>query len=244
MPYRRLPNTDSARFKALKTALRKGRELPPFKLAFSQGTYQRIQSIIPSYETLLSESKNTYGLQLEKNKVFHKQLKKVKVYCSHFIQVVNMAIARGELPAATRTYFCLDEDVKKMPSLNTDEDVLEWGKKLIDGEQQRKMKGLNPITNPTIAIVQVHYDNFLEAYHHQNNLKKRTNLAQENLCRKREEADQLIQQLWNEVENTFRDLPEDLKRQKASEYGVAYVYRRNEMGSSIDLLKATSLNFG
>ena len=167
MPYRRLPNTDSARFKALNTALKKGRDLPPFKLAFSQSTFQKIQALIPSYETLLSESKNTYNLQLEKNKMFHKQLRKAKVYCSHFIQVVNIAIARGELPATTRTYFSLDEDERKMPALNSEEDVIEWGQKLIDGEQQRKMKGLNPITNPTIAVVKVHYENFMEAYNHQ-----------------------------------------------------------------------------
>ncbi len=243
MPYRRLPNTDNARFKALKTALKKGRDLPPFKLAFTQGTYQRIQAFIPSYETTLSESKNSYGLQLEKNKVYHKQLKKAKVYCSHFIQVVNMAIARGELPATTRTYYGMDEDIRKIPSLNTDEEVFEWGQKLIEGEQERRMKGLTTITNPTIAVVKVHYDNFQEAYNHQMNLRKRTTLAQDNLTRRREEADQLIQRLWNEIEDTFKDLPEDLKRQKASEYGVVYVYRRNEIGSA-GLITTAQLNFG
>ncbi len=243
MPYRRLPNTDNARFKALNTALKKGRDLPPFKLAFSQGTYQKIQSLLPSYETTLSESKNSYGLQLEKNKVYHKHLKKAKVYCSHFIQVVNMAITRGEMPASTRTFFGMDEDVRKTPALNTDEDVFEWGQRLIDGELERRMKGLNPITNPTIAVVKIHFDNFLEAYNHQKNLRKRTGLAQDSLYCKREEADQLIQQLWNEVEDTFKDLPEDLKRQKASEYGVVYVYRKNEIGT-IDLLKAARFNIG
>lgn len=244
MPYRRLPNTDNARFKALNTALNKGRELPPFKLAFGQGTYQKIQSLIPSYETILSESKNAYSLQLEKNKVFHKQLKKAKVYCSHFIQVVNMAISRGELPSSTLAFFGMDEDVRKIPALNSDDDVFEWGKKLIEGEQNRRMKGLNPITNPTIAVVKVHYDNFIEAYNHQKNLKKRTGLSQNNLSCKREEADQLIQQLWNEIEDTFRDLPEDLKRQKASEYGVVYVYRKNELGNNINLINAAHLNIG
>ena len=31
MPYRRLPNTDAARLKALKIALEKGEEVPPHK---------------------------------------------------------------------------------------------------------------------------------------------------------------------------------------------------------------------
>lgn len=39
MPYRRLPNTDAARLKALRNALTKGEEIPPFKLAFPQSLY-------------------------------------------------------------------------------------------------------------------------------------------------------------------------------------------------------------
>ena len=43
MPYRRLPNTDVARLRALRIAFEKGKELPPFQLAFSQTTLQKIQ---------------------------------------------------------------------------------------------------------------------------------------------------------------------------------------------------------
>jgi len=48
MPYRRLPNTDSARIKALKAAYKKGKELPPFKLAFSQSTFVKVELFINS----------------------------------------------------------------------------------------------------------------------------------------------------------------------------------------------------
>jgi hypothetical protein len=47
MPYRRLPNTDTARIKAMKTALEKGKELPPNKLAFSSKTIVRLQKFLP-----------------------------------------------------------------------------------------------------------------------------------------------------------------------------------------------------
>ena len=43
MPYRRLPNTDNARIKAMKRAHELGTDLPPFKLAFSQGIFQKIK---------------------------------------------------------------------------------------------------------------------------------------------------------------------------------------------------------
>ena len=60
MPYRRLPNTDVARLRALRTAYTIGKELPPFKLAFSQSTLQKIQSFLPSFEKILLECKHAY----------------------------------------------------------------------------------------------------------------------------------------------------------------------------------------
>jgi hypothetical protein len=243
MPYRRLPNTDSARLKALQTAFRKGKDLPPFKLAYTQGSFTRIQSLLPGYEHALSENKTAYNLQTEKTKDYHKHLRKARLYVSHFIQVINLAIVRGDLPVSARAYFGMDEDEKKLPSLQTDEELLEWGHKLIDGEKERRNAGLTPITNPTIAVVNVFFQKFLDVYTTQNTLKKRCQRAQSDLNEKRASIDIVIQQVWNEVEETFKDLPEELRREKASEYGLVYVYRKNEMGPA-SFFKNVSLEIG
>jgi hypothetical protein len=240
MPYRRLPNTDNARQKALQTALRKGKDLPPFKLAFSQSTFSKIQSLISSYEHALSENKTSYNLQIEKNKDYHKHSRKARLYVSHFIQVINLAIVRGDLPPSTRSYFGMDEDEKKLPSLQTDEELLEWGNKLIEGEKERRNASLTAITNPSIAVVKVFFDRFLEVYNMQNSLKKRSQRAQADINEKRTSVDSIIQQMWNEVENTYKDLPEELRREKASEYGIIYVYRKNEIGP-MSLFKNVSM---
>ena len=126
MPYRRLPNTDSARLKSLKSAHEKGRDLPPFKLAFSPTSFRRIQSVLPVFEHAIFEHKNSLNIQAEKNKEYQKRLKKVRLYISHFIQVVNMAISRCDLVPDTRSYFKLDEEEKKVPSLSTEEEVISW----------------------------------------------------------------------------------------------------------------------
>ena len=55
-------------------------------------------------------------------------------------------------------------------------------------------------------------------------------LNDEILIQKREEVDQLIQQIWNEVEATYNDLPEEIRREKASDYGLIYVFRKSELG--------------
>lgn len=229
MPYRRLPNTDAARLKALQTAFNKGREIPPFKLAFSQNAFQKVQSFLPSYNNTLDESKQAYDSQVEKNKDYLKTLKKAKLYISHFIQVVNMAILRGELPPSERSFFNLEEDEKKTPALQTESEVIEWGKLIIDGEEIRKAKGRSPITNPTIAVVKVRYEQFMDSYKFQKTLQKNYHRALDKLAKMRTTADEIILQVWNEVENHYSDLSDDERRNNSVDYGVTYVFRKNEL---------------
>ena len=89
--------------------------------------------------------------------------------------------------------------------------------------------------------MKVHCDKFKDSCKYQANLAKRLKRAQDDLAEKRKEADTIIQQLWNEVEDTFKDLPEELKREKSSEYGVVYVFRKNEL-SQFDVLKKLQLD--
>lgn len=242
MPYRRLPNTDVARIKALKTAYSKGKELPPFKLAFSQSTFAKIELFINSFEKAMINYKATYNIQIEKSKDYNVIMKKAKLYLSHFIQVVNMAIARGELPDKTRTIYGMDIDESKVPSLNTEKDMIEWGKKIIEGEAKRIMSGQQPITNPTIAVVKVRFENFVESYNHQKILQQNTQRMLTELDALRTKADDIILNIWNEVENTFKDLPDDIKRERSTEYGLVYVYRKNEL-KGLQLLERSLFEF-
>lgn len=232
MPYRRLPNTDSARMKSLKSAYEKGKDLPPFKLAFSPNSFRKMQAVLPQFENAISEHKNSLNLQADKNKEYQKRLKKVRLYISHFVQVVNLAIARGDLTPETRNFFGLEEDERKVPSLSSEEDVIRWGEQLIEGERLRRNKGMNPVTNPTIAVLKVHFDKFMEYHNYQKSLKDRSQRAQEHLNERRSQVDGVIQQIWNEVEHTYSDLPEEMRREKASEYGLIYVFRKNELSNA------------
>jgi len=243
MPYRRLPNTDTARFKALQKAYQKGKELPPFKLAFTQSTLQKIISFLPRYEKTMVQQKSAMNFQKVRNLEHLPQIKKVKMYISHFIQVVNMAIQRGEQPLSILEYYKLNEYGNKVPPLNTEEEICTAGRNLIEGETARIRKGLPPITNPTMAVVKVWYEKFLDAYMDQKNLQMVTARSQKDLALLRPEADDIILTIWNEVENSFRDLPDDLKREKASEYGLIYVYRKIEIVSQI-LIKQQALGIG
>ncbi|MDD2279221.1 MAG: hypothetical protein PHD06_03115 [Bacteroidales bacterium] len=229
MPYRRLPNTDSARLRALKAAVKKGKDLPPFKLAYSQSSFSKAQLFINNFEKAITNYKAAYSKQIEKNKDYQAAAKKARLYLSHFIQVLNLAITRGELPEKVRSTFGMDVDERKLPNLTADKDLEEWGKTIIQGEAQRVSMGQPPITNPTIAVVKVRYENFIDASNHQRILQQNTQRCQMELEDLRAKADEIILNVWNEVEETLKDLPDHERRERAQEYGLVYVYRKNEI---------------
>ena len=206
-----------------------GKDLPPFKLAFSQGTFQKVQSFLPLFERSVQDHKRTFNQQILKNKDYQQVQRKARMYISHFIQVMNMAIARGELPPITRTYYGFNEEDAKIPPLISEQDVLKCGENILQGEAKRTMRGLTPITNPTGAVVKVWYENFKEACANQKAIQKSNTKSVGELTDMRRQADNIIVQVWNEVENKFNDLPEEMKREKASEHGISYVFRKNEI---------------
>ena len=229
MPYRRLPNTDVARLKALKQAYQKGKELPPFKLAFSQSAFNKLQAFLPNFDAVLRLYKNTYTVTVTKNKEYPLLYKKTKLYVSHFIQVMNMAIARGEMHPNIRIFYGLDEFDAKVPEMNTEAELIKWGEQVIAGETERLRKGMTPISNPTIAAVKVRFEQFMDAYHSKKISQKNNIRILNDVIGLRTQADEIILNVWNEVEKHYADLPDDIMREKSAEYGVSYVYRRNEL---------------
>jgi hypothetical protein len=237
MPYRRLPNTDVARLRALKIAYVKGKELPPFKLAYSQATFTKVQAFLPQFEHALLVHKSAFNNQVSKSRDYVNALKKAKLYISHFIQVINMAVTRGDMPASVRTFYGLGDYENKVPSLNTEAEVIRWGEAIIKGETERTQKGMAPVTNPTIALVKIKFENFMDAYNFQKTLQKNNNRTLLDLAKLRNDADGYVAKVWDEVEEGFRELPDDLRREKAKEYGLIYVYRKNEL-RNISLLES------
>lgn len=229
MPYRRLPTTDQARRRAMKQALEMGNNTNPEKLAFSQKTFEKLQSFSTAFENAIINYKSSLDFQVLKNKDYSEIVRKARLYISHFIQVMNLAIAREELQPKDREYYGLGIDDNNVPPLNLESEIANWGTNIIEGEQKRMSKGGNPIYSPSIALVKVHFSAFQEAYHTQKTLQANTIRALEKVAEMRENADYLIRDLWNEIELKYQYLSPKHKRQKAKDYGLVYIYRRNEL---------------
>ncbi len=229
MPYRRLPNTDAARIRAMRSAFAKGQKLGPAELAYSQEVYTRLGLFINSFESALSEYRTAYRRQSEGCAEYQQLSRRARLYVSHFIQALNMAIMREELKPEVRECFGLEREQVSVPSLVNDSDVEEWGQRIIDGEFTRTSQGRSPMQNPSVAMLRVHYEQFVDAYRSRRVLQQNTQRTLNALTEMRPEADAIILDVWNQVERFYSHLDPSQAREQAQEYGLTYVFRKNEL---------------
>jgi hypothetical protein len=216
----------------MKVALEKGKELPPYIMAYSSKTLVRLQKFLPVFEHSILQQRQSVVSQNKKSKDYNEVVRKARIYITHFVRVMNMAVFRGELLVETRAFYGLATNESTVPSLTNENELLSWGKRIIEGEEFRIKKGGSPITNPTIAVVKVRFEQFIDALSHYKSLYKKTlDCAQRN-NELRKEADEIILDVWNEVEMSFSNLEENEKRHNCEDYGLTYFFRKGELKST------------
>nr|WP_321406079.1 hypothetical protein [uncultured Carboxylicivirga sp.] len=228
MPYRRLPNTDQARLRAMKALQLKGMQENPFELAFSQKLFLELQSFLPQFEQAINQYNFSKERQAKYGKLLSDQFKSARLYISHFIQVFNFCVARKEIKPETRKLFGLTEDDKSVPEMGTEQQLLQIGKDLIEGEERRMSQGGTRIYNPSIAVVKVQFEKFKEYYNNHKNLLVTTQKMHEKVVLLRQNADNIILSAWNAIEAKFESLSPEEKRKKATQYGIVYFLRKHE----------------
>lgn len=77
-------------------------------------------------------------------------------------------------------------------------------------------------------MVSTHFDIFNEAYEQQLRLKQQTLMALEKVQELRPKVDEIILELWNQIEAHFQNEPPEVRFEQCRKCGVIYYYRRNE----------------
>ncbi len=226
MPYRRLPNTDNARIRALKTAIEQKEKV--FNNDFLNFNIQVLRGILRKFESSQILYRESLNKQAAENRKFQNKVKNARLYISHFIQVLNLCVIRHEIKKDTKSLYKLDPDNFAVPDLTSNDAVMLWGENIMKGEQDRVQQGGAPIYNPTIARVNVAFSMFKDGYIAQKTFQNITARQLDNLSQQREDIDKIICDLWNQIEAAFADLPNDERLEKCREFGVVYYLRREE----------------
>jgi hypothetical protein len=229
MPYRRLPNTDTARIKAIKTAIEKSENTDFRDLQITTKTLLESKTVLNQFEILCSRYRRMQDIQVKANKSFQGKVKNARMYISHFVQVLYMSVVRSEIKESHLEYYNLETANMVVPDLTSNELILEWGKKIVDGENERISKGGVPIYNPSIAKVNVMFSLFKEGYQTQKLHQKSTLRVMDDVSAYREKVDKVIFDIWEEVEKNSLEMPTEKRLDRNKEYGIVYYYRKGEI---------------
>lgn len=228
MPYRRLPKTDTARLKALE-ALADNNEVYAVSGHFiDRKLIAEAQRLYANLSDASAQYKISMRTQVRYSKRIAALQHKAMTYLSHFLQVMFLAVERGEIQESDLTVYGLDANQHTVPYLKTADAVMEWAPKVIKGEKERLKKGGKPVLTPPIGAVSVHFDVFRNMYEAQKQYQTRTQMALADMTKMRPEVDSLILKLWDVIEEHFSDQPLEKRCELCRKFGVVYYYRRNE----------------
>lgn len=228
MPYRRLPKTDAARLKALKTVLEnndiytvRNRVVDWAVLNMCRPAYDRLLTALEQHKVRLAAQKRV-------SKLIEPLQRNAMIYVNHFLQVLLLAVERGEIKRDHLRLYGLDTDDLSVPPMKSSDAIISIGTKVVEGEKQRLKRGGLPIYNPTIGKVATHLDIFKEMYVEHKRTMEMTEKALANIQMLRPEIDKVLLDLWNQIEAHYAGLPPEQRFNACRKLGVIYYYRRHE----------------
>ncbi|MGC9151793.1 MAG: hypothetical protein ACP5F6_08550 [Microbacter sp.] len=230
MPYRRLPKTDQARLRSLRALIAQCNEHKD-EAVVSYKIQLEADELLRKFENLMRMYHEASERQTERNKEYQLLFQNAKMYLSHFIQVLNMSIQRGEIKPDIKVLYHLPPDPYSMPDFSSVDQLISAGQFIIDGESERMQLGGTPLYNPTIAKVRVHYDLFKEFRFNQLIIQQNTQRYARQMDELRHAVDLMIVNAWDQIEKAFSAMPFLQRIETCQAWGVIYYYRRNEKSS-------------
>lgn len=219
---RQLPASNVSRLIALHHAKDKNDALG-LSTFLTSATQTRLGNILALYDTatddipLKKQAMITLTTQKENAKLV------CSMYVSHFIQVFNFGVARGVYPADDRSFYSLDVANGFVPELRSEDDILLWSNRIVNGDAARVAAGGAAMSNPTAAEVHTKLTAFGSLRMPHSTASDAYDAALETLDALNPEADKVIKKVWDEVETFYNEEDPSSMRENARKWGVVYI---------------------
>ncbi|HOY38139.1 MAG: hypothetical protein KBB11_06150 [Bacteroidales bacterium] len=243
MPQHRLPGSDFLRFKALKCIaeavrndINPDRFISVDKIGKNQQYYNLMEKVL-EYNTINQK------LRIEHQTEYNNLFSKAKMYVLHYLQIIDMAIERGEQPISVRNYYQLDESGGKLPQINNESELVKEATNLFTGDAKRTSEGGKYFTNPTIGLVKMWFDKFMEASQKEKNLSFVKTGEVENIALLRKEINCFIDEVWSEVEKNSAARGREEQLKICHSFGIEYEMTQEDVliGKQEDVFKEPGL---
>ena len=145
------------------------------------------------------------------------------MYCSHYLQVLFLAIKRGEIPASVLALYGLPvSNEPKLPDMDSEAKLLQVASNIISGDAARVAAGGVAMSNPAVAQVEAK----LLAY---NNLQNTQSITKETF--RKEQTDvasiflqgvEVMRKLYVDIEYNYSDQSHEYINDILREWGMEF----------------------
>jgi len=228
MYLKRVPETDDGKIRALQAAVDREELNGDQEIILSAEEVEELRLFITSYESARFVLKQTVKDSAKSQTEYGELFKNAQMYVSHFIQVLQLTAIRNEIKLETLSEDYGFEGGKELetPDLSTEDAIISWGEKIIQGEAKRMARGGYPLYNPAIAKVKVHYELFLDVVHSTKIYKQNMIRQQAVLYEMQKKAESMIRDIWSRVEEKYGNLPLQELSDVYQSYKISYHYQK------------------
>jgi hypothetical protein len=220
---RKLPTSNKGRDKALKTAKDKNDSLAAADRFLTAATQTRMNNIQSLIRTAMQNSGVALANQVGSSTTVEEDKERAKMHNSHFIQAFDNGAQRGDFDKAHRAHFSLPTGNTTLPRMVTEQEILQVGDNIVDGDVTRLGAGGAAMSNPTTAAVATAISTFRTSNNAQSNFKDAYDNSLTAINNLVPEADAVIKKIWDEVETFYNEETPSSKRRKGREWGEIFI---------------------
>ena len=211
--------SDSERFLILKSFYDNISQIIEYEINISESQIARIEKYYIVFEKIKAYEDFVKEQEEKEEKEFKELFNKAKIFVTHYFQALHMAIERGELRPQTANYYGLNFPFE-IPNPKKPEQLIEIAESLFNSDAMRIGSGGKYFANPAIGTVKVWVEKFKEVWQLKNS-KFKTNKAEvENIENIRSDSDNLIYEVYELLDNHFKETAYEEKIQIFAKYGL------------------------
>ena len=222
---RRLPNSDRQRMIFLRESKTKKDGLSPAQVAnvLRTNTATDLDTHFAAYNTAYTARTNALASQVGATQQVNDLAKKLKMMCSHYLQILKFRVERGAEPAYYLQFYALAASNPVLPAMGTEAELRDVASRILSGDVARIAAGGAAMVEITAQQIQTAYDDWTAATVAQSNLKDAYNAAQEAIATMNPTIDIFVRKLYDEIESAYNSNDTASNRRNAREWGVIYV---------------------
>ncbi len=249
MPSRRLPNSTAAVIRTLTAGRDAWKRFPADRL-ISADHWTQLDDAAPAglLNRLLKESSDvdkSLAAQAPLTSAQAQAIAKLTLHVSHFHQVYDLGVERGDFTAGARAYYGRDVNATTIPDLTTQDAVITAAEAIVKGEADRQTAeagAFKPMALPSAAGVAAVLTDAKQKRAAAETAKLGTDTEQGELASLYPEAQRLAVSLINHIEfhlNERPDLDAPGRRRIARAWGVVYVNDDGTLNEEAALVNPT-----